>query len=404
MRISSGMIFDGNIASMQRQTASLLHTQQQVSTGQRILTPADDPTAAVQALEMTQAQDINTQYHTNQDNAKSALGTVDTQLASVSDLIQSAQEEAVQAGNGALSDSDRASIAQELRGQFEQLLGLANATDGNGQYLFSGYQGNNVPFSGNVASGVVYSGDDGERKLQVSASAQMPVSASGSSVFVRIRSGNGTFTTGFAATNQGTGLIETGSVLAPFNGHSYAIAFANGASGLEYTVTDTTTGATQAQNVPYQSGAAIKFDGTNSVVISGTPQSGDSFTIAPSRTDNSLFDTLRRLIGALETPASTANGGGTRIANEVSRALGDLSQAHDNILRVRASVGSRLNELDALQNVSDDLKLQYEAGLSRLQDVDYAEAVSQLTREQTGLQAAQKSFLNVSGLSLFNYL
>ena len=74
------------------------------------------------------------------------------------------------------------------------------------------------------------------------------------------------------------------------------------------------------------------------------------------------------------------------------------------MLRVRAGIGSRQNEIDALANVGEDLNLNYAQTLSRLRDVDYAEAITRLTQQQTYLEAAQKSFLRVTGLSLFNYV
>ena len=403
MRISTGMLYETGVNSIQRQTGSLLHTQQQVASGRRVLAPSDDPVAAARALEVTQAQAINTQYRTNQDNAKTSLGLEESQLAAVGDLIQSVQERAIQAGSAALSNSDRDAIAKELRARFDQLLGIANATDGTGQFLFSGYQGNVSPFSGNVATGVIYAGDDGQRALQVSASRQLPVSDSGSDVFMRIRNGNGTFVTDFAATNAGTAAIDAGNALGSFNGHQYAIDFVDVAGQINYTLTDVTAGTPASAPTPYQSGSAISFDGVNSVTISGSPNAGDQFTVSPS-SSQSVFATIGRLITALETPPTAATGGSTRINSEVSHALTDLSQAQDNILRVRAAVGSRLSEVDALQGVGEDLSLQYAQTLSRLQDVDYADAITRLSREQLNLEAAQKSFMQVSGLSLFNYL
>lgn len=403
MRVSTGMIYDAGLNSIQRQSGALLHTQQQVASGRRILTPADDPVAAARALEVTQADAINTQYRTNQDNAKTSLGLEESQLTAVGNLIQNVQERAVQAGNSSLSNSDRDSIAKELRARFNELLGIANATDGTGQYLFSGYQGNVSPFSGNVATGVSYAGDDGQRALQVSASRQLPVSDSGSDVFMRIRNGNGIFVTDYAATNTGSGIVDAGNALGSFNGHQYTIDFVDVAGELNYTLTDVTAGTPASAPTPFQSGSAISFDGVNAVTISGTPQAGDQFTVAPS-SSQSLFATLGRLITALETPQSAATGGATRISSEVGRALTDLSQAQDNILRVRAAVGSRLTEVDALQGVGEDLSLQYTQTLSRLQDVDYAEAITNLTQQQFNLEAAQKSFMQVSSLSLFNYL
>jgi flagellar hook-associated protein 3 FlgL len=312
MRVSTGMIFDTGLSSIQRQTATLLHTQQQVATGRRIVTPADDPVSAARALEVTQARDINAQYRANQDNARTALGLVESHLAQLGELMQSVRERAVQAGNGALADSDRAALAADLRARFGEMLGIANSTDGTGLYLFAGYQGQTAPFSGTVEGGVTYAGDDGRRALQVSASRQLPVSDPGSEVFQRVRTSAGT--------------------------------------------------------------------------------------------TESLFDIVSRLILALEDPVTAATGGQTRIANEVSRALDGLSQGLDEVLTVRASVGSRLSELDALSDVSEDLNLQYESTLSRLQDVDLAEAISDLTQQQTYLEAAQKSFLRVTGLSLFNFI
>ena len=71
---------------------------------------------------------------------------------------------------------------------------------------------------------------------------------------------------------------------------------------------------------------------------------------------------------------------------------------------MRADIGARLGEVDALDNVSQDLDMQYSTTLSTLQDVDYAKAITDLTRNQTQLEAAQKSFVNISKLSLFNYV
>ena len=72
--------------------------------------------------------------------------------------------------------------------------------------------------------------------------------------------------------------------------------------------------------------------------------------------------------------------------------------------RVQATVGTRMRELDSLGSTSSDLDLHYQESLSQLQDLDYAKAISEFTMQQTYLEAAQKSFAQISGLSLFNYL
>jgi len=426
MRVSSGMIFSAGLASIQKQTASLLHTQQQVASGRRILTPADDPVAAARALEVEQAQNTNALYQANQKAAGETLGLAEGRLISAGDLIHSVRTLAVQGGGGALSDRDRRSIAAELRQRFDELLGLANATDGSGQHLFSGYMGDTTPFSGTVATGVVYAGDEGQRQQQVSASRQIAVSDSGNDVFMRIRNGNGSFATSVTATNGGSGVIDAGTVTDPAkwnvagNNKDFSIVFAVNAGTTTYDIVDNVsgnsllTGAAPAA-APYprvftpgqaivlkNQGAEPAFDYGAQLVISGNPANGDTFDVDASASQ-SLFATLGNLIVALETGAAAGNGN-TLLANRIGFALTDLDQAQDNLLRVRAGIGSRMNEIDSLAGAGENLNLNYEQTLSRLRDVDYAAAISQLTQEQGYLEAAQKSFLRVTDLSLFNYV
>ncbi len=76
----------------------------------------------------------------------------------------------------------------------------------------------------------------------------------------------------------------------------------------------------------------------------------------------------------------------------------------DNVLNARASVGAKLNELDSLNLAGQDRDLQYDKALSNLQDLDYAAAVSDLSKNQTIMDAAQKSFVATTKLSLFNFI
>ena len=307
MRISSNTIYEAGVSAMQQQNAKLLQAQQQISTGRRILTPADDPIGAAQALQVTQAQTMNAQYSTNAGSASDSLTLEESVLGNITSLLQDVREISVTAGNGALSPSDRAILATDLSGRYQQLLGLANTVDGNGQYLFSGYQGGVRPFTERIPGtmGTVdYKGDQGQRLIQISASEQLAVSDAGSDVFQRIP---------------------------------------NAAGG-------------------YQ----------------------DVFT-----TINSLVTLLQ------QTPLDQVG---------LATAQTNIDNALDNVSAVRASAGSRLKELDAIQNAGEDRALQYSQTLSRLQDVDYAKAAAELMQQQVSLQAAQQTYVKVAGLSLFNYL
>jgi flagellar hook-associated protein 3 FlgL len=443
MRISTGMIFDAGVRSMNTQTASLLQLQQQVASGRRILNPSDDPVNAARALEVTQSQSVIAQFSVNHNNATSSLGLEEAQLTSVTEVLARVRELTVQAGNTTLAASDRKAIAFELRARFDELVGLANATDGGGQYIFSGFMGATKPFGGSV-DGIVngtdpmqYFGDEGQRRLQISPSRFIEVSDSGNDVFMRVRDGNGYFSTGFSSTagkidNQGTAMIDSGTVTDPSKWNAatsknYEIVFNKDLSVVPpktyYDVVDTDSGLSILTDFwpdpldfssqrEYISGQPILLKGLSidlgsSVTVQSDPAAGDSFTISPS-SSQSVFDTVANLVGALEKTVEVATDGTSngiaRLSMDIGFALNNLDQSTENVLRVRAAIGSRMGEIDSTSGVNEDLDLQYQQTLSQLQDLDYAKTISDLTRKQTDLQAAQQAFVRVSQLSLFNYL
>ncbi|MDZ4200610.1 MAG: flagellar hook-associated protein FlgL [Gallionella sp.] len=397
MRVSSNTLFDSNVAAMNQQQARLQQTQQQLSTGRKLLTASDDPVAAARALEVTQSDAMNTQYASNRDAARHTLSLAESTLQSVTSLLQDVKTAAINAGNGTLNSSDRSSIATNLSGRLEELIGLANTTDGTGNYLFAGFQSKTQPFV-DTAAGVGYFGDDGQRNVQVSASRQMPSSNSGADLFMRIKNGNGTFVTQAAVTNAGGGAISQGTVLDAnaLTGNAYSITFT---SATTYDVTNNSTvpvSVVSAGNA-YVSGQAISFGGMQ-FDIKGAPVSGDSFTVVPSGNE-SVFSTISNMISSLNAPIIGAN-----LSNALSHGIGQVDRALDNVLTARSSLGLRMNEIDALQSAGEDLGLHFKQTLSQLQDVDYNQAISNLVRQQTNLQAAQQSFTKVVGLSLFDYM
>lgn len=399
MRISSKTIFDSNVALLGQQQARLLQTQQQIASGRRIQTAADDPVAAARALEIAQSDSMNTQYAANRTIARHTLSLAESNLQSVTSLLQDVQTAVVNAGNGALNSSDRRTIATDLSGRLQELIGLANSTDGVGNYLFAGFQSKTQPFVATPA-GIGYFGDDGKHNVQVSATRQIASGDSGADVFMRVKNGNGTFSTQAAATNTGTGIISTGSVTNPaalVAGNSYSISFSLVAGVMNYTVTGAPVALAAPVTGAYVSGQAISFDGMQ-LEIQGAPAVTDTFTVTPS-TNESVFKTISDLIDALNAPVVGAN-----LTNSLNRGLNNLDNALNKVLTTRSSLGLRLNEIDALQIAGDDLGLQFKQTLSALQDVDYNKAISDLTQQQMSLQAAQKSFTKISELSLFSYL
>ncbi|CAN7250324.1 flagellar hook-associated protein FlgL [Massilia sp. LjRoot122] len=409
MRISTLSIYGNATAQLNTLQSALARTQMQLSTERRILTPADDPVASARALEVSQSKEMNAQFATNRASARSSLTAVEGALQNAGDLLQDIQLLAVNAGNGSMQPQDRQALAIEMEGRLQDLLGVANTTDGAGGYLFSGYMATTQPFT-RTPGGAVYQGDQGQRQLQVGASRKIPLSASGAAVFENNPTGNGSFQTQAAKNNTGGAIISSGSVTdrALANaGRDYKLSFSvTGTPAVTtYSVVDTTDGTEAAvpgqTGIPYEAGKSISFGGL-SFDIKGEPADGDIFTAKPSE-KQSVFTTVTDLIAALRGPAEGA-GGKALLTNKLNTALDNLQAAHDNVLTVQASVGAHMKELDYLDSAGDDLDIQYAATLGDLQDLDMVKAISDFSMQQSTLQAAQMSFKTMSGLSLFNYL
>ena len=117
-------------------------------------------------------------------------------------------------------------------------------------------------------------------------------------------------------------------------------------------------------------------------------------------TGRSMFDTFQNMIDMLNTPIDS----NPNFQADYQRSLNELHANIDNTLRVRSTVGAQLSELSSLKNSSTDAGLNYDTVLSNLQDLDYTEAFTRLSRQQMQLQSSQLSFMKISSLNLFNYM
>jgi flagellar hook-associated protein 3 FlgL len=346
----------------------------------------------------------NTQFSFNRTAAINTLSLSDGFLQSVTSLLQDAQTTVLDATSQGSSSANRSALATHLKSSLQELLGLANSTDGTGNYLYAGGQGGVQPFAIS-AGGVVYQGDDVLHKVQAAPSRQIPTSDSGADIFMRIKNGNGTFQATPATANTGSGIVSQGVVLDAtlYNANTYQVSFSVAPGGTTYSINDTTSGAPVALAVPYVSGQAITFNGIQ-FDIKGAPANGDKFNVSPSG-NQSIFDTIDKLITTLTIPIPTGNSAALAVYQQgLNNASAALGRGLDTVLGVRATIGSRLNELDALQLSGDSMGLQYKQTLSRIQDTDYTKAISDLTQQNMNLQAAQQTFAKVANLSLFSYL
>jgi flagellar hook-associated protein 3 FlgL len=431
MRISTVTMYDQSVAAMNRQQGDFLKVGQQIASGRRVVNPSDDPQAASRAVGVSQAKAVTQQFADARVSARNTLAQGESVLNSVADAIASAKTLLVQGASDTLSDVDRRSVASELRGIYETLIGQANATDGNGRYLFGGYQDNSPPFartSGEGISGVSYVGDENSREQRIDASRLMPVADHGRTVFQSVPSGAGYVARverespgdislgtqqGFVR-NEGSVAFTSGPSRVDPNAQHFGKAFTM--SFVEVEVDGETTMRVQVANPDdpteliydeaYVSGRAVSFGGI-SITLEGAPAGGDQIQLRPANAasaNQDLFKSLKDAIDLLELDQEGTPENRAHFRNTINTVMRELDNNLDNVLTVRASMGARLNELDVVDAVAGNRMMNYEKTLSDLVDLDYAKAIAEYSLRQVGLQAAQKAFVDVKSMSLFNFL
>jgi flagellar hook-associated protein 3 FlgL len=395
MRIAT-VTFQMNATSqMQELQAALAKTQNDLATSTRLHSAADDPAGMALVNQMNVQMSASQQYVTNGNYATSSLQLEEQALSDSTDVLQSVRDLAVEANNPALSASERSDIVSQLTQQLQSLVAIGNRVDGSGNHLFAGNASSTIPFSqsGNTVS---YNGSNVVSQIQVDSNQRISSGDSGTNVFMNIPAGNGTFVTSGGLSNTGTGSIGVGTVTTPnaWVPDTYQITFS---SPTAYTVTNS-AGATVATGTNFQDGDAISFNGIQ-VPITGTPATGDSFTVAKAGTA-SAFSTVQGLITTLSSTTLTP----ALRASQIGTALQQIDNSITNMSNVSASVGARLNAITSSQGAAQSLQTNLTTAVSHIRDVDYAAAITQLNTEELGLKAAQASYASIAQLSLFSYL
>jgi flagellar hook-associated protein 3 FlgL len=419
MRISTSQIYTIADIGMRDAQVAIENTHEQLSSGKRVLSPADDPIAATSILSLNQELARTTQFKKNIDIADNNLNLEETTLQSMTNLMQRLREIAVSAGNtSVLTAADYKSLAAEVDSRLDELVNLQNTQNASGQYIFAGYQSAAAPFVAVGGGNYAYQGDEGQLRLQASATVTVAVSDSGKRVFLDIPSSHNTFNTSASSANTASpaATITVGDVVDQdaydkFYPQDMQITFNQNSAvlpaALNYTITERTTGKILAANQLYVEGQDIQLNGVKFALF-GSPAPatattpGDSFFVE-STNKQGLLTSVSRFSDIMknvkDTPASKAE-----LAVMVAKTLTNFGNAINSMGLVMGDVGARLNLLESTKNLHMDTELYGKTVLAQLQDLDYVEASTRLQMQTMVLSASQQSFVKISDLSLFKYL
>jgi flagellar hook-associated protein 3 FlgL len=406
MRISTEMLNANAVAGIEQDESALSQTQNELSTGLSVNTPADNPVAAVEALQLTNANSQYQQYIANGQSASTNLNLEQTALSSATTTLQSIRDLVVQANSGSNNSTDLQDIATQISALESQLVGTANSQNAQGGYLFSGYSTETQPFIRGSSGSMSYIGDSGAASVQLDSGTSVQTGDPGSSVFMNVPAGNGSFTTAAAAANTGSGVIDTGSVTSASAWSAatsatpgpYTITFTDSS---DYTVTDAAGATLTSGTYNGSNGGEINFNGIE-VGITGAPAAGDTFTVAAAGTQG-IFTSLDNLVGTLQS-AGTGSAANAKLATALGGSLQQIDQALNQVSTVTSNVGSRISLIGSVNSSLTTESTTLQTQISNLTSLDYAKATSQYSQEYIALQAAEQSYSDIGQLSLFKYL
>ncbi len=408
MRLSTLNVFSRGVGDLLSATGDVAKTQNQISTGKRVLTPADDPVSSARVLQLNQEKGLRAQYTSNIRAAEGRLNMEETQLDAVGKIISRLTTISVMAGNGSFSGNDRNILAGEIEERMKELVNIMNSKDANGQYLFAGFKSKTQPFVDVGDNNFVYDGDEGQRKLKIASGSSIETGDNGRELFVDVPSDHKTFYTYASSGNEASplALISVGNITDQttyndFYPEDIVVTFDPGAT--TYTVTQKSDGKVidGMSAVTYAPGEDIVVQGVT-FNITGTPEAGDTFVVKSSSREP-LLTTVEKLMTGLRTLTDKPEDR-TKLEDLLDKSMANLSNSETRVMEVRSRVGHRLNTLDSTKTLHEEISVSSEKLLSEIQDLDYTQAITKLNLQTVILQAAQQSFTKISGLSLFNFI
>lgn len=425
MRLSNNLMYQNNINKILDSQQSVANAQEQVTTGQKYLTTSEAPAAISQGMLYSNKIQTNEQYTKNIDQLTGRLETEETILQSINTNIQQAQELTIQAGNGVYTKDDLESIAAELSEIQKTLVNLMNTRSEDGKFIFSGYQDSTQPYQFDSTTGeYTYNGDQGQHVITIAEGVSIKSSDNGFDTFEKsdarldVTDNQATIpvTTPTNNITAGTVYVDGQTEFDKFHQANYNADPGTSVSPTAntFSVVVRTVGATTNDPdtyeilqdgvplTPPQTGEVndniIEFTGMKIQFEGSTPGQLD-FTLEKPHKEN-VLNTLQSLITGLND--------GTLEGDDFQQVLADglvqLQNASEQVVFTQASLGGRMNALERVSDSNLAQDIQNKSNLSDLVEVDMAEAISELTKQETALQASQATFGRLANLSLFDYL
>ncbi len=409
MRLSFNMKFDQSLNGILNTQAKLTRAETQLSRQTRILSPADDPAAAAKVLGLDQSLNQVEQYQSNSVLLKNNLALEETVLSNMRTSMDRVRTLAIAAGNGALTPADRSAIAGEIKNIQVELFDLMNTRNSEGGYIFSGFQDQSKSYVFNeVSQKYEFQGDDGQKSLQISPTIALSSNDSGKNVFENvdarfkptpavISSGGATAASAIVSnqTQFDTFFRDSYDPLTATNNDYNVVLTAPS----NYEILRDGVALAPAVTGTFTPGQPISFKGVSIVIEGAAAVPGQvDFSLNPPEKIN-ILNTLNDFVAVLDSGVA-----GSVLSESISDAIIQVTSAAFKVDSTVSFIGGRVNVLDSVFETNADLTINNKEYRAALSEVDYASALTEITKQQIALEAVSAAFVKVSGVSLFDYI
>jgi len=364
MRVSNRLLYDQLVRDLWGSTEKLFKLNNQISSGKRIDRPSDDPIGMSKVLIYRTELNSFGQSQKSIDQATGWLSRMDSIFMEVDDVLGRASELAVQQASSIASETTREGAAQEIQELREMLVGLANSKYA-GKYMFGGTMTQTQPFLqaevqdwqadvSQIAAAAPGTPTDGDRYIN-----------STDNHIYQYDGGTTTWVDQGVSTEGMSAVVDSENELYVFNEGAWVPQYGGNSSTYSIKIGKEDT---IEQNMP-----------------------GDEvFTNA----SGDVFMTLMRLEKALRDNDQEG----------ISDALPEIKNASNVISNKLAKLGATVNRLEQTKSILESAEVDTLESTSAIEDLDYAEAITQLQNQQTIYQATLKSASMITSMSLVDYV
>ncbi|PJI09822.1 MULTISPECIES: flagellar hook-associated protein FlgL [Clostridium] len=340
MRITNSMLSDNFLMYLSNNLQNVQKYQQQMSTGEKISLPSDDPYGTTQVMQINEELSENAQYASNINDAKNWSSVTDTDLGQVQSVLQRINELLYSAGDAAYGSQQLTSIKNEINANIGQLAQCMNSNY-DGRYIFGGTRATFKPVGTTTDS-------DGNTQLDYIMRDGTAINRSSPSA------------------SETTQLNQINSRLS----------------------TEISAGVSVSYNI--QASSVIQFNNTDG-------NSKDLRTILSNIVKDLSYPNST---GNHADGDTTTTGRSFLIGSDLS----DIQDAINNVSKVRTEIGAVENRMTTAASVNDSENTNLTELLSSVNDADYAETTMKYSETQATYSASLYVSAKVLQETLLDYV